>query len=286
MRSFFRLKIIAVFLQYDTEKYPAAFENFKMYLKRQLPKERFVLILVDNKHEGDEIRWLDDNTVYMQGDNTDWEFSGWQKGIAFARENRLQYDVALLANDSFQVNGTPFITNHNIEWSVLKSYYLSAVIGFVETRWQKARIKDKVVRIWLRTDCFFVPKRVVDALGTLVSVDQASLDEYLPKTFSAGDIVFMPTAPLNLIFKDRIIEWVTVEWHSKFGIRESTWALFRGKTKAILNEALLYTRIRDLGYPVIPYDVPGFLFRKLGGIYKKMVPVISHRCRAGAGTER
>lgn len=270
-------RIIAIFLQYDTEKYPDSVTHFKTYMLEQLPRDCFTLLLVNNKDEGSGSKWLDENTIYLQGDNSDWEFSGWQKGVSFAKDKDIRYDVALLANDSFEVNGPAFIRNHSLGWLILKSYYLSAVIGFVETRWKKAELRGRSLRIWLRTDCFLIPKRVIDTLETVVSVDEDSIADYLPDTFPAADNIFVETAPINAVFRKKIVEWITEQWHSKFEINESTWTFFRAKTKAILNEALLYARIRESGCPVIPYDVPSFLFRKLGGAYRKVVQVISHR---------
>jgi len=271
-----RPRLVVIFLQYDTEKYADAFEHLRSHLSRVDP-ERVAYILVNNKDEGNRSSNLGRKTVLLQGDNTEREFSGFQKGLDFVRENRLEYDVILFVNDSFEVHGPSYLSNHNISWLILKAYLVRAVLGLVATRWDKARIKGKTITKWLGTDCFFVPKVIVDKLGSLVSVDKISIGEYLPESFPGPDDVFMATAPINSVYRESIINWLTERWHSKFAIEESSWTLFRSKVKAILNEVMLYVRIRELGYMILPYDIPLFAFTKIRGAFRRGKKVFLQR---------
>ena len=270
--------LVVIFLQYDRQKYPDSFEHFRSYM-RGIDPSRVSYILVNNNDEGVGTRKLDANTTYLQGDNSDWEFSGWQRGVEFLRQNHIKHDVALLLNDSFEVNGPGYLSNHNIDWLVLKTHIFKCVFGLLATRWTKAQIQDKPLRKWLGTDCFFVPGILLDKLGTLVSVDQASIAEYLPETFPGTDEVFLRTAPINAAYRESIVKWLTQEWHSKFVLDQSTWSFFLAKVKAILNEALLYVRIRELGYLVLPYDIPLFISAKIRGLVRKFRESLSRTTR-------
>ncbi len=275
-------RLVVIFLQYDTKKYPGAFDLLKEYLSK-LNQERLTYILINNKDEGNGSRNLDGNTIYLQGDNNNWEFSGWQKGIEFVRSRGIPFDVVLFADDAFEAAEPSYLRNHNLEWLILKCHLVKAVFGLIGTLWEGVQIYGKSSRAWLGTSAFFVPKEVVDKLSNVVSVDENSINTYLPKEFPKTGEIFNPDAPINRAYRDHITAWLTESWHSRFVLDESTWCFFRAKTKAILNESLLSVRLRDLGCLILPYDLPLFVFRKTRGIYRKLKKIVQHKQRPNIG---
>jgi len=83
---------------------------------------------------------------------------------------------------------------------------------------------------------------------------------------------FFDEAMLSDSYKQMITLWLTKEWHSSFKIEKNTWEFFRKKVKAMLNESLLTARIREAGFPVLPYaDITsGNNFIKKLNIYQKI----------------
>lgn len=274
----FKPRLVVIFLQYDTRKYAGAFDHLKDYLGR-LDQRRVTYILVNNKDEGDEFRNLDGNTIYVQGNNADWEFSGWQKGLEFIRRRNIPFDVVLFADDAFEATEPSYLRNHNIGWLILKCHLMKAVFGLMGTLWEGIQIYGKSNRVWLGTSAFFMPKVVVDKLGTMVTVDESSINIYLPEEFPGNGEIFKVSAPINQAYKDHIITWLTIRWHSKFVLGESSWLFFRAKTKAILNESLLSIRLRNLGHMIIPYDVPLFAFGKIRGAFRKARRYVLSHCQ-------
>ncbi|MFZ1082200.1 MAG: hypothetical protein WAO19_09775 [Candidatus Kryptoniota bacterium] len=268
--------LAVIYVEYDREKYSGAFERLKSYLCK-LDQNRISYIRVNNMDEGNGMRNLDGNTIYLQGNNIDREFSGWQKGLSVLSANEVPFDVVLFVNDSFEVNGTSYLNNHNVGWLILKSYLFKAVFGLIATRWEKTLVHGKSTRVWLGTHCFFVPRTIVEKLGTMVSVDEHSFEDYLPKTFPGMGEIFKQTAPINQATKKRIISWLTQGWHSKLVLGEATWPLFRAKAKAILNEELVSVRIREMGYLILPYDIPLFVFAKLRGAFRRAIKIVLHK---------
>lgn len=262
-------RLAVIFLQYDSEKYPRAFEQLKMCLKKLIPKQ-VIVVLVNNRDEGDGSRRLDEKTTYLQGNNADWEFSGWQKGVNYLQENGVEYDVGLLVDDAFEAGGPSYLRNHNLRWLVLKCHVLNVVLGEITTLWDRSIIDGGSARIWIKTGCFFVPRAILSRLGTLVSVDETSLNKYLPEKFPGRADPFESDAPINAEYRKHIVTWLTERWHSKFALTETSWIFFRAKVKAILNEALLSIRIREMGFIIMPCDIPVFIFTKLRGAIRRV----------------
>jgi hypothetical protein len=263
-----KLNIVVIYVEYDHEKYPDSFEHLRSYLVK-LDDRRIKYLRVNNKDEGNGTKDLGGNVTYLQGDNVDREFSGWQRGIGFLRDHELPCDVVLFANEAFEAIGPSYLKNRNPKWLILKSHALRAVIGLVDTGWEKTRLHGKGTRVWMNTNSFFVPGSLLSKLRTLVTVDDESLTEFLPEHFPSQGLVFKQTAPMNDAYKDRMMEWLTKEWHNKIDLNERTWSIFRSKVKAILNEASLAIRIRELGYVMLPYSIPLFVLRKIRGAYRR-----------------
>lgn len=261
--------LAVIYVEYNPEKYIGSFERLRTYLAG-LKKKRVVYVVVNNRDEGDGSKAVDERTYYVQGDNVEREFSGWQKGLVFLRKQNIPYDVILFVNEAFEAVIPSFLGSHNVRWIILKAHILRSAIGFIDTAWERIRIVGKSTRVWINTNCFFIPRSLSDKLGTLVSVDSCNIDKYLPEEFPGTGDIFREDAPLNADYKERIVKWLTVRWHSKLVLDQRNWPMFREKAKAIFNEALLSIRIRELGYPILPYSVPAFLFLKTRGIYRKI----------------
>jgi len=263
-----KLKMVVIYVEYDLEKYPSSFEHLKSYLSK-VGGERIRYIRVNNKDTGTGSRNLGDNTIYLQGSNVDREFSGWQRGIEFVRSSNVKFDVVLFVNEAFEATGASYLKNSNINWMILKSHVLGAVIGFIDTRWEKIRLNNRGVRIWINTNCFFVPHSLLTKMSTIITVDNSCMSKYLPEQFPSDGELFELTAPINNAYKNHMVEWITEEWHNKIDLNDRTWPIFRSKVKAMLNEASLSIRIRELGYIILPYSIPMFVYRKIRGAFRK-----------------
>ncbi len=263
------MRLAVVYVQYNTQKYPDSLRKLRSYLSKARGLKP-VYVVVDNRDEGDGWHVGDDNSFYLQGNNRDREFSGWQLGIDFLHERNIKCDVILFVNEAFESIRPSYLEKRSVKWLTLKSMFLHAVIGYVDTVWEKGRINGRVSRIWVNTNCFFMPAALTYRLGDLVSIDSDAIANYLPEKFPGYESVFVDDAPIDRVYRRRIIRWLTEEWHSRFELTDATWPLFRAKAIAILNEALLSIRIRDLGAPILPDSVPFFFLRKARGLIRKL----------------
>lgn len=273
---FFNPRLAVIYVEYNPEKYAGAFERVRSYLD-MLSQERVVYVVVNNKDEGDKSSALGDRTYYVQGDNVEREFSGWQKGLVFLRRNNIPFDVLLFVNEAFEAEIPSYLRNHSVRWIVFKTYFFRSASGAIDTAWEKIKIRDKNTRAWINTNCFFIPRSLSEKLGTIISIDRDAIDEYLPESFPGSGKIFLDNAPLNDVYKERVVKWLTERWRNRLVLDEKTWPLFRAKAKAMFNEALLSIRIRELGYLILPYSLPVFAFLKARGIYRKVRTIFAGR---------
>lgn len=266
---FFKPRLAVIYVEYNPEKYAGVFETLKGYL-RKVDRRRITYVVVNNKDEGSASKVLDDGTFYIQGDNLEREFSGWQRGIEFLRDRKIPFDVVLFANEALEVIQPSYLPTVNVSWLVLKTHLLKAAFGAIDTLWEKTAIQGKSTRIWINTNCFFLPSSLLKKLESIVSVNSRTIDIYVPETFPRNGGIFTEGSPLNSVYKDHLISWFTKEWHGKLALDEKNWPVFRAKTKAILNEALLSIRIRECGHLILPYSLPSFMSLKTRGLFRRL----------------
>ena len=273
---FFKPRLAVIYVEYSPDKYKGAFAKVKSYLGDSL-RGRTVYVIVNNRDEGNGSRIIDEGTYYIQGNNLEREFSGWQRGLEFLREQKIQFDVVLFVNEAFEAVQPSYLGSNNAGWITLKTYLLKSAFGAIDTLWEKTKIHGKSTRAWINTNCFFMPVSLLEKLGSLVSIDNGEMDTYIPKEFPGPLELFTDSSPVNPVYREHLISWLTEEWHGKFVLDERTWPIFRAKTKAILNEAVLSIRIRELGHFILPYSVPTFVFLKTRGLFRRIRKVIFGR---------
>ena len=237
------MKLIVLFLQYDAEKYPNAFTYLKKYLKFITIDTE--IIIIDNKVESKLHRILyKDGTIGIGGDNTLWEFSGWQRGIDYLHENDIDYDAILFVNDAFLAPGHNELIDIISDESVLKCIKEDSMIGSLcDSYYGKCEISGYESYDFIRSNCFILSKSLMHKLVTLWSVDKSFLERCITKEPSYP--YFKTDAPLNDYMKIGVIDCLTKYWHTKFKLTDN-WELFRMKTLALFNEHLLTQRVRAI----------------------------------------
>lgn len=244
------MKLLVLFLQYDLQKYPNSFQNFKRYIDLLDCKKNIIIIdnLSENRIE-EKIAW---NIYFIGGDNSSWEFSGWDKGVAFAKQKKLNFDVVLFANDSFFSYG----------WSILENcaryklpdiaYRKKAIVGQLDTKNFLMNAFGYDVSTWICTNTFFIHKEILEKVVPLAHLSDTDLDMIVSKSFDKKK--FLCNNILSTSYKEMLLQWLTKDWHSKMVISEENFDFFRKKVTAMINESLLTARIRSLGYEVLSYS--------------------------------
>lgn len=233
-----RLKVAIVYLQYDSNKYadsiPYVFGNLN-----KINSEK-TYIIVDNKNckKNTEIF---ENVHILGGDNTNWEFSGWQKGLNYVKKN-INCDVVLFLNDSLRSYWRPLLEEKELDSMMLFCLNKNSLCGKIDSVNKSSNLSflGYNTNSWICSNAFFGG---VDVFNK-INVDNTAL-------FDIDKIViniekFLDCPDLSLALREHIYSWLSRSWHSKFNPKENV-ELFKNKTKAILNEKLLTAKAKEKG---------------------------------------
>ena len=265
------MKILVLFVQYDTVKYPDSYKRLEAQLAT-LQGIRWVRFRIDNARPFQGVEQVGDDCYSLGGDNTDWEFSGWQLGLEQASRMMPEYDGVLFGNDSFEVSGASLLSSIG-SFHIKLFIRMNIPIGNVNSLRSDEKIYDIKIRKWIRTNCFILSRKTVERLGKIVFINNAMLDDFIDKDYTGN--YFKDSAPLSLCLQHRVVEWLSKEWHSCFTL-EDNWNLFRSKTKSMLNEWLLGSKLFEISPFIISNEsfsgkgVLRFFLRKINAIPEKL----------------
>jgi hypothetical protein len=252
-----KLSLIVLFVQYDQQKYNYSFET----LHKTISKDNTFncsYMIIDNSICQNYFEKKTDDITIINGDNSEREFSAWQKGINTIKELNLNYDLILFINEAFLVYNDNYLLKH-FKTAVRRCIKYNAVVGIFDKdeKNRSLSVNDYVFTKWLRSNMFFVPKIIMDKFQSLILITKSEYDKIIPLVFpnniSSYKDCFTSDNTINELFKQKIYEWLTIVWHSKIDLNNDTWNIFRIKAKAILNEALISAKIRSLGFDIIWY---------------------------------
>ncbi|MDD3149889.1 MAG: hypothetical protein PHV68_03565 [Candidatus Gastranaerophilales bacterium] len=234
-----------IYLEYDNIKYPDAFEYLQVAL-RKFKNSNIKIIRVDNRIIDNYIEKIDDNTIKINGNDELREFSGYQRGLDYLKENYIKYDAILFVNDSFLVYGKHYIDCVLKQKNLAKTIRENAIIGIIDTiKNSDITLDGYDVSSWVRTNCFFVSKNIINDINNVCPATHTLLNKCID--FGPSGNYFKGIAPMSANFKNHLIKWLTKDWHSFFEPKKN-WHLFREKGLAIFNEKLLTAKIREKGY--------------------------------------
>ena len=126
------MKLYVIYVQYDPAKYGEALDKLKGYLAK-IENCQVTYVVVDNAISGNIVEKLTDDTIKIAGDNSIREFSGWQRGLDYVRQNHPDYDVVLLSNEAFETPGKSFLADYAREELLHRCSENNSVIGRIDT---------------------------------------------------------------------------------------------------------------------------------------------------------
>jgi hypothetical protein len=233
-------RVLILFLTYG-EEYKGALEKFVKKCCCITAEKRFIVIRNDD--ESKPLEQIDEMTFEMGGDNSVFEFSGWQKAIESDASRSFDPDVYLIANDAFlakQFYATPVIVDEAIE-----AVSSGAVLGGNTRRFSfNAEYGKRDLSPYVSTHCFFISRQAMDGLGTMVS--EKCSEKFIKPEYDSD--MFTENEIWNDKLKRYLISTLTHKYHKK-GIKADRehFDFFRRKILCIVNEMLLSVRVRELG---------------------------------------
>ena len=246
------MKVVTLFVRHGTNKYPQAESKLEHIFSTQLADLSWSLLVIDNALPASFQPEQSGFRTVIAGDNTAWEFSGWNKGLEALGDEIWSYDLVHLATSAFHTLYTEYLDRFD-------SRMLAAVsnrpvcVGHIDAYNEPVQLFSYRSQHWLRTSFIFLPVLDARLLGSLVSLSTGD------GIFSSSPSrPFLPDAPLSSNYRRFIIDWLTGEdigqgtvWHSKLSLAAEDFPLFKAKALAILNEHLLGLRLRAQGTSLV-----------------------------------
>jgi hypothetical protein len=243
------MRVLLLFVRHGGERYSHALDELTRLYERRAPRLRRSTIVIDNALPAEVWKELGPDSLIIGGDNTWWEFSGWQRAIDQLGSEVRKYDVVHLVTSAFGTLYTDYLNRFCPQIAEVAAERPVAV-GHVDYYPHPVRVGPFVSRHWIRSSFWLINTFELLRLRSLVSLDTVA------ELFSDhGGWPFAETAPLSPGYQRLIHDWLTTDqgtgqgttWHSRFELTDATRTLFQNKAVAILNEHLLSIRLRAQG---------------------------------------
>jgi hypothetical protein len=209
-------------------------------------------VYIDNSIPNQAPRLLGENEFALGGDNTYLEFSGWQKGLQFARERDLVGDVCLFANDTFMKQSV--FHRRLVNAAALRcSIKYDAMLGKRMVAPVAGEIFGNQLIPYIRTHLFMLPGRVLERLSSVVSLDSRSIDQLFLGKYDPAIPLFRADAPVSISIRDFVTSHLHSSWYRKMPYTAEHFDELRAKAISILNAFLLSIRVYQRGYPLVSY---------------------------------
>ena len=212
-------------------------------------------VVSDNALIPDFVEQLDAHTTLIGGDNSLREFSSFDWALRFVGPRLAEYDLVHLVTETFNTDYRHYLglwTPKILALTVEKNICLGHIDGYP----REVTLFGMRSRTWIRSCYLFLPRRAVQALGTLVTTDGANFFGADPQS------PFSPQAPIDRQYQQYLQQWLSgggeadgmAVHRSPFRLLPETFARFKGKALAIVNEHGLSVRLRKLGFPTIDVE--------------------------------
>lgn len=254
-----KIKLQVLFLTYG-DKYREAFDILQIYLEDLNKYCDINTVIIDNKEVGYKPSKLVNyfKTFIMGGNNTEFEFSGWDIGINYLKQAKSDYDVCLFINDSYVVNeyqqNKKLLSINTIKGCLDNN----ALVGKCdrldwrdEFRNHRYEIDGQDVKMWIRTNLFYMTKEIVDKLDSLVTYTMKDLNKFVSEEYRGR--VFLHIADISINLQLQMIAYITKYWHSAIEICAETWDIWKMKLLGMMNEKFVFVKVKKLGYSIYDY---------------------------------
>lgn len=231
------------------------------------PQCNIVRIVVDNKISNDYENATSKNIV-ISGDNSYFEFSGWQRGLDYAKSRYAcsPNDVCILINDtihrrSYSTGGDRFFEDFVIK-KPSSEWPQKWAAGYIDDFPTPTSILGLHFSTWIRSNFVVFNWECIQFITPLLFPfsDDTLFSEHLADGFWKAD------APLSDNWKAYIACWLFGEESSKFPEYRLNWlhcqplshanhAIFRRKAVCILSEHYLTARLLHENVDIFDFNI-------------------------------
>lgn len=185
------ISLTVIFLEYGDERYGDSDQTFRRlrgYLQK-LKQCTITYIRVDNKNENKKPKHLENSIFRVGGDNSCYEFSGWEKGVQTLNTLQLPCDVVLFANNAVFKPGESFLKDYANHALLKQAINNHEIIGRIDSFGKRFFIFNYALSEWVCTNCFFAAKTAVDELEQIVRLKKDELCQFIKDDYPPDHVI-------------------------------------------------------------------------------------------------
>ena len=167
------MRVLTIFVRNGTDKYAGAEQELADLFHTQLPGVERDTVVVDTVLPECVIE-RQPRRVLIGGDNSSWEFSGFDSGLAHVGDDIWDYDLINLTTSAFRQIYADYLERFRPE--VLEAMVgRSVCLGHIDCYNEAIEVRGCASQHWVRSSCVFIPPVELKILGTMVSTRDRDL---------------------------------------------------------------------------------------------------------------
>ena len=258
-------KIFIIFLIYGEKFKDQGLLKLSDIVSRMFPSLEANFIVVDNALPM-EYKKNENGVLTIGGDNSLWEFSGWDRGIRYLDshfDNKTK-SLILFANDTFYrrtyKDGVDFLDVFDAP-IIEKKDLMNSAIGYLDDFPKEVSLNGIKYKSWIRSNIFIIPYHIAIKLHPLsLAFDDSKVFSDVPNEFWANDDF------ISNNWKAYISSWMfgkvdnnypeyRLKWLKARPVNDENYEFFKTKAICILSEHYLSARLLDMNVPVIDTNI-------------------------------
>lgn len=256
-------KVYILYLVYKDKNEKKGTAILSEICKKLFPVSKQIIITIDNSIENSNV-FKDESGVRISGNNTAFEFSGWDAGYDYLINNFIvrSEDFILYANDTFHQRsyadgGLSYLEFFDAKFYDFQSADMRNVaIGYLDDFPKKVFLMNIHYVQWIRSNIFILSSEVSKKLHPLTFPIKKE------QLFGAsGEPFFKETQYMSKNWRGYISSWLFGSQDVKYPEYNLTWIkfaalnelnrdFFKIKCIAILSEHYLSARLQSLGVQI------------------------------------
>jgi hypothetical protein len=244
-------RVLTLFVRAGLSAYADAESALAELFARQMPDITRDVLVIDNLLPPGIAEASPGRTV-IGGDNSVWEFSALDAGLAHIGGSIRHYHVVNVVTSAFMQLYVAYLERFTSEVVAALSR-ARACVGHIDCYNEAVSIGPYLSQHWVRTAFFMAPVSELLALKSVVSARHR-------RHWFSGRVEdpFADQSPIDDTYRRYLIDWLLgedigqgVTWHRALTLDADGLESFEQKALAIINEHLLSIRLRAAGCPLV-----------------------------------
>lgn len=262
-------KIVVLFLVFGDAHRESGLRVIRQILTRMFPEIPVDFLVIDNAvppFNSSAKHALSRDVLLLPGDNSLWEFSGWDKGTKYVLENISfsKDDVFLYVNDTFHLRsysgGANFIDV--FDKPILDGVnVLESAVGYLDDFPRTVTLREITYKAWIRSNIFFLPRGIAERVFPMrfdpgnESIFSSDFQEFWGKSNIISDNWKAYISSWLFGRESDIYPEYRLRWLKAASVSPDNFEFFKKKVLCILSEHWLSARLHDWNVPIIDTNV-------------------------------